>query len=92
MLNPIRTLVAALSIALASVAMAADPVDINSADAAALAQAINGVGVKRARAIVAYREQHGPFRSVDELVQVAGIGERIVERSRERLQVGADAR
>ena len=37
-----------------------------------------GIGEKRAQAIVAWREEHGPFRSVDELVQVSGIGEKLL--------------
>ena len=49
------------------------PVDINTADANALA-ALPGIGPVYARRIVAYRDAHGPFRSVDELLAVSGIG------------------
>jgi competence protein ComEA len=43
-------------------------VNINTADAAAITGAhIKGIGKKRAEAIVAYRQQHGPFKSVDDL-------------------------
>lgn len=58
---------------------ASGPVDINQADAQALSQALQGVGPAKAQAIVEYREQHGPFRSVHELTQVPGIGARTVE-------------
>jgi len=51
----------------------AAPVDLNSATAEQL-DALPGVGPATAAAIVAYRTQHGPFRSVDELLQVHGIG------------------
>ena len=65
----------------------AGPVDINSADAASLAEAIDGVGERKAVAIVEYREIHGPFTSVDELAGVKGIGMNTVERNRENLTV-----
>jgi competence protein ComEA len=72
--------------------LAAAPVNINDADAATLAAAINGVGQARAEAIVSYREQHGPFSSVDDLAKVRGIGSSILERNREVLTVdGAPA-
>lgn len=60
-------------------------VDINTADAETLATAINGVGMKKASAIVAYRSQHGPFKSVDELTLVDGIGPGIVDKNRTNL-------
>lgn len=73
----------------AAIAGAGDAIDINTAGPEALADAIRGVGLKKAEAIVAYREQNGPFRSVDELAQVRGIGPQMVEGSRARLTVGA---
>lgn len=78
-------LVSALSLSVG--AFAAPPVDINSASASALAQAIKGVGLKRAEAIVAYREKNGPFASVIELSNVQGIGEKTVQNSRDNLTV-----
>ncbi len=50
-------------------------VNINEADAETLAMQLQGVGASRARAIVEYREEHGPFMSVEELTEVNGIGE-----------------
>ena len=87
-----KILAAAAVLGLSSLTFAADPaepVDINTASAETLAEAIRGVGIKRARAIVSYREEHGAFSSVDELTQVRGIGEKTVEKSRERLTAGA---
>ena len=80
-----RTLFLILGLVAAGHAFAGEPVDINSASAQVLADAIPGVGMKRAEAIVAYRDEHGPFASVDELVEVRGIGEQILESSRENL-------
>ena len=62
-------------------------VNINTADAQTLAVALDGVGAARAKAIVEYREAHGPFRSVDDLAQVKGIGERVVAANRTRLKI-----
>lgn len=62
-------------------------VDINTADAETLALALDGVGVARAMDIIAWREQHGPFTSVDQLQEVSGIGPATLERNRERIIV-----
>lgn len=63
-------------------------VDINTADAPTLAQEINGVGPDRAEAIVAYREKHGSFGSVEDLALVKGIGAKIVTKNKDTLSVG----
>ena len=55
--------------------VASQPVDINTADEAALEQ-IKGIGPKKAAAIVAYRNEHGRFQSVEDLTNVKGIGEK----------------
>lgn len=78
-----------LSLALAASAFAADKVDINSADAVALAATLNGVGLAKAEAIVAHREQNGPFQSADQLAEVKGIGLRTVDKNRERIELGS---
>ena len=62
-------------------------VDLNSADAETLARELNGIGEAKARAIVEYREAQGPFTSVDELLEVKGIGAAALEKNRERLSV-----
>ena len=51
----------------------AGPIDVNAATAAQL-QALPGIGPSLAAAIVAYRSEHGPFGSLDELEEVPGIG------------------
>ncbi|BBT15718.1 competence protein ComEA [Metapseudomonas otitidis] len=62
-------------------------VDINKADAASLQGAMVGVGELKAKAIVEYREANGPFSSVDDLLQVKGIGAKTLEANRDRLSV-----
>jgi len=67
---------------------AADIVNINTADKETLMTGIKGVGEKRAEAIIAWREQNGQFKSVDELASVSGIGTSIVEENRSNLTTG----
>ena len=61
--------------------------DINSADAAAIAAALDGVGLTKAREIVAYREMFGSFHSLEEMADVKGIGVATVEKNRQRIIV-----
>ncbi len=68
----------------------AEPVNINTADATTLAASIKGVGTKKAVAIIAYREEYGPFKSVTDLAQVRGIGLRTIEKNLQNLSVGED--
>lgn len=59
-------------------------VSINKADADTLAGLI-GVGPAKAEAIVAYRKAHGGFKSIEQLMEVKGIGESTIEKNRSRL-------
>lgn len=63
------------------------PVNINTASAATLADALDGVGLSKAEDIVAYRKSHGPFANPAELANVKGIGSATVEKNRSRIQV-----
>lgn len=63
------------------------PVNINTADAKTLDDALLGIGLQKAEAIVAYRKQHGPFKSVDGLDQVKGIGSKTIDNNRARISV-----
>lgn len=56
-------------------------VSINNATAEELSKALKGVGLKKAQAIVSYREEYGPFKSVEDLKQVPGMGGKLVERN-----------
>ncbi|WP_227006645.1 ComEA family DNA-binding protein [Shewanella donghaensis] len=55
-------------------------ININKATVVEL-QALNGVGEAKAKAIVEYRKKNGKFKSVQQLTQVAGIGEKLVEKN-----------
>ncbi len=74
-----------VSLALALPAFAATPVNVNTADAATLAKSLDGVGHTKAEAIVAWRDEHGPFKTVDDLSQVKGIGPSTLERNRDAI-------
>ncbi|QHM70152.1 helix-hairpin-helix domain-containing protein [Mixta intestinalis] len=62
-------------------------VSINNASAQELAAVMNGVGIKKAEAIVSYREQFGPFTELEQLKEVPGIGSALVERNLARLKL-----
>lgn len=66
---------------------AAGNIDINKADAVALQEGMIGVGEMKAKAIVAYREANGAFTSIDDLLQVKGIGAKTLEANRDRLSI-----
>ncbi|MFW1748192.1 ComEA family DNA-binding protein [Acinetobacter guillouiae] len=61
-------------------------VSLNSANAEQLQQ-LTGVGAKKAQAIIAYRNQNGGFKSIDDLKKVKGIGEKLFEQNRARLSL-----
>ncbi|MEZ8823324.1 ComEA family DNA-binding protein [Vibrio amylolyticus] len=60
-------------------------VNINQATAEELAVLLTGVGLKKAQAIVDYREEFGQFKELDDLVKVKGIGNSILEKNRTRI-------
>lgn len=62
-------------------------VDLNQADAPTLQRELSGIGEAKAKAIVAYRESNGPFASLDELLEVKGIGKAILDKNRDKLEV-----
>ncbi|WP_288130218.1 ComEA family DNA-binding protein [Microbulbifer sp.] len=62
-------------------------VNVNTATAAQLAEALDGVGEARAELIIQYREEKGGFSSVEELLEIKGIGMATLEKNRERIQL-----
>ena len=52
---------------------------LNTGNAHDLAR-LKGLGIKRAQAVVTYRKQHGPFKSVNDLVKVKGVGAKLLAR------------
>lgn len=82
---------ACLSVLLFPMLALAGPVNVNTANAEAISAELQGVGLSKAQAIVAYRNAHGPFKSVDDLALVKGIGARTVEINRKNIVVNAAA-
>ncbi|XKM13875.1 ComEA family DNA-binding protein [Orbaceae bacterium ac157xtp] len=60
-------------------------VNINTASAEELAQHLNGVGLNKAKRIVEYREKFGPFVSIEQLKEVTGIGQSILDKNSAKL-------
>lgn len=67
----------------------AEPVKVNCADAAALATGLKGIGDAKAAAIVEYREANGPFKTLEDLGQVKGVGAKTIENNQENIDLTA---
>ena len=80
-----------LALMLTLTAHAKDKVDINTASAAELNQVLVNVGPSKAQAIIEHRQANGPFKSVEELALVKGIGLKTVERNRDLIEARAGA-
>ena len=61
----------------------AEPVNINKADVKTIAASLNGIGEKKAQAIIEYREKNGEFKTIESLTEVTGIGEKTIEKNKE---------
>jgi len=86
------TLFASFAALLLSGVALAGPVDINRADAATLAKELVGIGPARAQAIVDYREKNGPYKSIDDLSKVKGVGAKAIEQNRANIRLGEPAK
>ncbi|WP_386695769.1 ComEA family DNA-binding protein [Lonepinella sp. MS14435] len=62
-----------------------DKLNINTASATEIQKALTGIGTKKAEAIVQYRETHGAFTSVDQLLDVQGIGQATLDKNKDRI-------
>jgi competence protein ComEA len=70
----------------------AGPVDINTADAPTLAKELKGIGPAKAQAIVAWRKEHGPFKSPDDLSLVKGIAQKVIDENRPNIRIESGTR
>lgn len=73
-------------LALISMSFALAAININTATVAEL-DTLKGIGPKKAQDIVTYREQHGPFKSIDDLAKVKGIGIKTIEKFRSEVTI-----
>ncbi|GBG12710.1 competence protein ComEA [Novimethylophilus kurashikiensis] len=62
-------------------------VDLNTATQAEL-ESVNGIGPKKAQAIIEYRKKNGNFKSVDDLDNVSGFGKKTVDKVKKEVSVG----
>lgn len=87
----LRSLLNMLLVSAALMAQAAfaapESVNVNSADAETLAAVLDGVGLARAEAIIAYRQENGRFSDIYDLANVKGIGDRTIELNEERIRL-----
>jgi competence protein ComEA len=60
-------------------------IDLNKADVSVLTGSFKGIGKKRAEAIIAYRDSHKGFKSIEELADVKGFGQHFVDTNRDKL-------
>jgi competence protein ComEA len=75
------------AILLFSVSAFAEKININTASAQQLATVMTGIGENKAQAIIEYREKHGDFKTIESLQNVDGIGEKTIEKNRDRLSL-----
>ncbi len=85
-MKTITTMAAIAAFVVSSIASAA-PVNINTASATQIAEALNGIGLSKAQAIVDYREAYGLFSRADEIVFVRGIGDSTYEKNKDDILV-----
>ena len=62
-------------------------VNINQATAEEISDVLTGVGIKKAMVIVSHRDKVGAFKSIDDLLQVKGIGPATLEKNRHKLKL-----
>lgn len=62
-------------------------VNINRADVAEITAKVEGIGRVKAQAIVDYRRAHGQFKRKEDLLQVKGIGEKTLEKIKDRIRI-----
>ena len=83
----IRHILYGILATLLTVSLALAAVNINTAGTSEL-ETLRGIGPAKAKAIVDYRKEHGGFQSVDDLINVRGIGPKILEKIRPEVKTG----
>lgn len=87
MQNVIKTLGVLLLTLVAGLAFAAGKININTSDADTLASELIGIGPSKAEAIVSFRNENGPFKSIESLAEVKGIGQKVLDENADRITV-----
>jgi len=76
-----------LLIAILLVSFSAFAVNVNTASAEELVKALKGIGQSKANAIIVYREEHGAFKTMQDLTKVKGIGAATIDKNRENIEL-----
>ena len=72
-----------VQLVLVQAVFALQPVNVNKADAKLIAESLHSIGESKAKAIVAYRTEHGPFTSIEQVGNVKGIGDKTLEKNKQ---------
>ena len=81
----LNSIILTLLLTLPLIGFSADAININTADKETLMSVIKGVGDKKAEAIIEFRKENGPFKSIDDLANVKGIAQATVDKNRDML-------
>jgi competence protein ComEA len=77
-----------LSVVLTASPVWATPVNVNTADAQTIADALHNVGLKKAQAIVAHRTKYGAITSLNDFDKIPGIGAKTIEKNKTDILFG----
>lgn len=83
----LRKLIFALSLVLVSAVALAKPLNINAANEKEIAKTMYGVGPSRAKAIIKFREENGKFETIEQVTQIRGASNAILEKNRDRIAI-----
>jgi competence protein ComEA len=72
-------------LAITSTTFASEKINLNKANALELVHIVKGIGIKKAQAIVTYRNKHGEFKTIDELSNVPRIGKKFIVTNKQAL-------
>ena len=78
-------------LALFSINAYAKPVNVNTANAKTLSESLQGIGQKKAEAIVQYRTENGDFKTLSDLTNVKGIGDKTVGKNADDILFSGEA-
>ena len=84
-----KTILSFLALGICGISMAFAAVNLNTATASDL-DGIKGIGPSKAKAIIDYRSKNGSFKSVEDLKNVKGFGEKSIAKLKGELSVGGE--
>ena len=85
--DSLTSAIVATALTTATAATQQEKININQANAEQLARALKGVGNARAQAIIELREKLGGFKDIEDLLQVRGLGVKVLEDNKDRIEL-----